>query len=370
MPFMTSFLPPLIPAALLAKADKILFIGHLALGDYTYLQNCFKAFAQAYPHIKIDLWIDEVRRTADPAQWPHLQKYSLYDWVEEAGFFHKVYKRTYSPALYEESLAEAQAENYPIVVALAHLRPQFYARLAHQISPHGMVAGTRESFSLFKPHHYWSYRLLNASIRPYPPVEHHISAAYADWFQQLFGLDIPVAARYPFVDIPPRWTDAAKSQLEHWGFAARTGKLVFINPFAKSHKRCWPLERVTELIATMQRDPAWAGARFIINAMPQDLASVRQAVEQRGLRDTHMFSAVDNFFELPAMLAQCDLIISVETSIMHLANAVHVPVVALMRRKNPEWTPIDAAHSNVITVGRRNDWVKAITVNDVMRVIG
>ena len=361
---------PLIPAALLQKADKILFIGHLALGDYTYLQNCFQAFAQAYPHIKIHLWIDEVRRTADPAQWPHLQKYSLYDWVEEAGIFAKVYKRTYSPALYQDSLAEAQAEQYPIVVALAHLRPQVYARLARAISPHGMVVGTQEPFSPFKPHHYFAYRQLDAALRPYPPVEHHISAAYADWFLQLVGLDIPVPARYPFVHIPPHWSAAAQRQLETWGFAARQGKLVFINPFAKSHKRCWPLERVTELIATMQRDPAWAGACFVINAMPQDLASVRAAVAQRGLAQTHMFSAVDNFFELPAMLAQCDLIISVETSIMHLANAVHVPVVALMRAKNPEWTPIDAAHSTVITVQRRNDWVKAISVADVMKVIG
>ena len=37
---------PLIPSDLLRKSDKILFIAHLALGDYTYLQNCFQAFAR------------------------------------------------------------------------------------------------------------------------------------------------------------------------------------------------------------------------------------------------------------------------------------------------------------------------------------
>jgi len=41
---------PLIPSDLLKKSDKILFIAHLALGDYTYLQNCFEAFARAYWH--------------------------------------------------------------------------------------------------------------------------------------------------------------------------------------------------------------------------------------------------------------------------------------------------------------------------------
>ena len=78
---------------------------------------------------------------------------------------------------------------------------------------------------------------------------------------------------------------------------------------------------------------------------------------------------MDNFFQLPAVLSECDLIISVETAVMHLANAVHVPVIALMRQKNPEWVPIDSANSTVITAARRRDWVKAITVDQVMKAL-
>jgi len=119
----------------------------------------------------------------------------------------------------------------------------------------------------------------------------------------------------------------------------------------------------------MQAMPKWANACFLINAMPQELAKVTAVVQAHGLPRTQAFSAVDNFFQLPAMLAQCDLIISVETSIMHLANAVHVPVVALMRKKNPEWAPFDSANSTVITVARRSDWVKAISVDQVLQTI-
>jgi ADP-heptose:LPS heptosyltransferase len=54
---------------------------------------------------------------------------------------------------------------------------------------------------------------------------------------------------------------------------------------------------------------------------------------------------------------------------MHLANAVHVPVIALMRQKNPEWAPIDEANSVVITVKNRDDWVDKITVDDVVAVL-
>jgi len=62
----------------------------------------------------------------------------------------------------------------------------------------------------------------------------------------------------------------------------------------------------------------------------------------------------------------CSLIISVETSVIHLANAVHVPVIALMRQTSPEWTPIDAKNSAVTTTKNRKAWVKDISTEDLM----
>ena len=362
----------LIPAELLKKSDKILFIAHLALGDFTYLQNGFQAFAQAHPHLKIHLWVDEVRRTGDEAQWPHLKKYALYDWVAACPFFDKVYSSTYSPLLYQQSIRAAQEEHYPIVVSLATLRPHLYAGLARTIGPDGLVVGMKKPVNFFQPHHLLAYRKLDAAIAPYT-VERanpqHISGVYADWFKQLCGLDIAPQARMPFVQIPRHWQDFAQARLASWGFAPRSGKLVFINPFAKTRKRCWPLSQVAELIAAMKQQDAWRDACFIVNAAPQDLAGAREVLGRYALERTELFSAEENFFQLPAMLAQCDLIISVETAVMHLANAVHVPVVALMRQKNPEWVPVDKANSIVITAAQRHDWVKAITVEQVMKAI-
>src|SRR5438046_884550 len=72
---------PLVDPELLRQSAKILFIAHLALGDFTYLQACFQALARAYPHLKIHLWVDERRRTSRAAEWAHLKKYALYDWL-------------------------------------------------------------------------------------------------------------------------------------------------------------------------------------------------------------------------------------------------------------------------------------------------
>ncbi|SDC34784.1 ADP-heptose:LPS heptosyltransferase [Massilia sp. PDC64] len=363
---------PLIPSDLLKKSDKILFIAHLALGDYTYLQNCFQAFARAYPHLKLHLWVDEVRRTSDASQWPHLKKNVLYDWLDACDFIEKVYKQNYSPELFQASIQEAQQEHYPIVVSLGTLRPHFYADLAREISPDGFVFGLKKPHGLQGLLHWFSYRKLDASLDPDVAdraAAPHISDVHAEWFRQLAGVEIPPAGRIPFVHIPGQFVEGAKARLREWGFDGRQGKLVFINPFAKTRKRCWPVERVAELITTMRAQPEWRDACFIVNAVPQEVDNVKAMLARRQLDRTELFSANENFFQLPAMLAQCDLIVSVETAVMHLANAVGVPVVALMRQKTPEWAPVDKANSTVITADQRRDWVKAIPVDAVMHAL-
>ncbi len=366
---------PIIPALTLARAEKVLFITHLAIGDFTYLQNFFAAFAKQNPHLKIDIWIDEVRRSSDPRQWVYLKKYALYDWAEHCPFFNKVYRRTYSPDLLQESIREAQQENYPVVVSLATLRPALYASLAREVGPNAWVVGIKDKARWYAPWDKSVYAKLDASFTPFRPPEdgYHITAVYADWFRQLSEIQLDVKQRFPFIDIPPEWQSWAQRQLSEWGVdeseISQGKKVVFINAFAKTKKRCWPLSRVAELIIQMSQLPAWRDTCFIVNAVPQELDNAKTVLAQYRLANTFLFSANENFFQLPALLQRCDLIISVETAVMHLANAVHVPVIALMRQKNPEWVPIDQDNSIVITTGSRREWVRAITAEAVIKVI-
>lgn len=386
---------PLIPQDQLARANKILFIAHLALGDFTYLQSCFRALAQAYPRLEIHLWVDERRRTSNQAEWPHLKKYALYDWLAECPFIARVYDETYSPALFERSLAAAQEEDYPLVVSLAVLERHKYASLARKISRRGFVVGQKKRVRPYDLVKYLIYRKLDASIPAYTTASHgdqHISEIYAGWFSQLFGMEISAATRFPTLDIDERWMRYARDQFVSWGFCqpqdasadfGSTGRGresgggsgkpaargVFLNAFSKCRERSWPLERIIGLIRTMRCDPAWGDAGFVVNVVPEELARARALFDAEGLARTHLFTAEDNFFQLPAILSLCDLVISVETAVMHLANAVHVPVIALMRQKNPEWAPIDRDNSTIITVAGRDDWVDQIGVQEVMAVL-
>jgi len=390
-----SLQPALVAPQRLARADKILFIAHLALGDFTYLQSCFRAFAAAYPHIEVHLWVDERRRTRRAAEWAHLKKYALYDWLAECPFIAKVYDQTYSPALFRQSLEEARQQAYPLVVSLAVLERHKYALLARKISPDGFVVGQKKRVRRYDLPKHLCYRKLDACIPAYDAAAHpeqHISDIYAGWFTQLFGMEIPAAARYPVLDIADHWMRYAHDQFATWGLRDRarnhddvrrdlrtetpapeadrmSSPVVFLNAFSKSVERSWPLERVIGLIRTMRCDRAWRDAGFVVNVVPEELARARALFDAQGLPRTHLFSAEDNFFQLPAILSLCDLVISVETAVMHLANAVHVPVIALMRQKTPEWAPIDKANSIIITVPGRDDWVDRIGVQDVMAVL-
>ena len=365
----------LVPAELLRTSDRILFIAHLALGDFTYLQSCLRAFAETYPHIKIHLWVDELRRTRRASEWEHLKKYALYDWLAECPYIEKVYNQTYSPALYKHSLRQARQQGYPIVVSLGLLRRQRYARLARAISPKGFVVGQTKRVRLLDIPTHLAYRKLDARIPAYSisaQDQRHISDIYADWFKLLFGMEVPRQARFPFVDIPEKWMRHAREQFAAWGFRQERGgegKVVFVNSFSKGDQRTWPLERVVELIRAMRAQDAWRNAGFVVNAVPEELERARKLFAGHALERVHLFSAEENFFQLPAVLSLCDLIISVETAVMHLANAVHVPVLALMRQANPEWAPIDKESSTLITVPGRDDWVSAITVEQVMAVL-
>jgi ADP-heptose:LPS heptosyltransferase len=366
---------PLVDPSLLRQSAKILFIAHLALGDFAYLRGCLEALSRAYPHLKIHLWVDERRRTRRSSEWVHLKKYALYDWLAECSYIDKVYNETYSPQGYRESLEEARREDYPIVVSLAMLERHKYARLARSISPHGFVVGQKKYVRPYDIPKRLIYRKLDACIPAYTLASHpdqHISDIYAGWFTQLFGLEIPPAARFPVLDIADQWMDYARAQFADWGFMGADGKpsrVVFVNAFSKSVERSWPLERVIGLIRTMRCEQEWHHAGFVVNVVPEELARARELFAGAGLERTHLFSAEDNFFQLPAILSLCELVISVETAVMHLANAVHVPVIALMRQNNPEWAPIDKANSTVITAPRHGDWVDKIGVQDVMAVL-
>ncbi len=361
----------LIPLELLQKADKILFVTHLAIGDFAYMQNYFKALHEKYPHIKIDLWVDEVRRTWKFWKWNSFKKYVLHDWLNECSFFNKIYRNTYTPILFKKSIKEAQQESYPIVVSFAQIRTAYYASLSRKLSPKGFVAGMVKDFEAYRFLKKYNCRKLNAKIIIKSQARNNvvqISDVYALWFEKLFDVIVEKKERFPFLSFPKKWSYYGKLKFLYWGIHKKENemqKTIFLNSFAKNGKRCWPIDNVVELIHLLKKTEGFYNAIFIINVMPNDYKYYKNLFTFDSKR-IFVFSADVNFFQLPAIISCCDLVISVETSVIHLAAALKIPVIALMRQKNPEWAP-PGDRVELIYVKKKRDWINRISVDDVSK---
>jgi heptosyltransferase III len=376
----------LIPKTLLEKSNKILFVTHLAIGDFTYMQTYFKLFAYKFPHIKIDLWIDEGRRTWRFWRGKNLSNYSLYDWVESCQFFNKIYKETFSPVNFKLSCLQVYKENYPIVISLVTIRPFRYAKFSRRLSPKAFIAGIQYPLKFGRIFKKRMYENLDAALfvkTQKKPSSKHINECFAEWFETLFGLKISSKNRIPFINIPEKYVsmeklklfdffknnqkkDIEKSLPKQISSTTIPPQLIFINAFAKDKKRCWQINSVHHLISRLKNYQNGATAHFIVNSMPADYSKLYTFFKNPVPNNIYVFSASENFFQLPAIISLCNLVISVETSIIHLASTLNIPTVALMRQKNPEWKPLNKKNSLSIVTKNRSDWVKSITVEQVI----
>lgn len=358
----------------LQKTDKILFLIHLAIGDYAYIQNIFKAFHQKYPHIKIDLFILENRCTDDEKQWPSLKNYVIYDWLETCGFYHKIYRRNYAPQFLEESILEAHQEEYPIVITLGTLQDVQTEKLGRRIAgSEGLLVGLKIPLKWYRFKHHLikhpSWKVLDLFFYSKPLKKgEHISAVYNSWIEQIAGITLSPKERLPFVDIPEKWFNSTNQYLQ----TLKTDKstlTIFINYLAKDPKRSWRIEQAFELIRRLQQEERFKHTTFLINTLPELITSLNKRIKEEGLPNTFSYSAIENFYQLPAMLKLSDLIISVETSTIHLANAVKTPVIALMRQRTPEWAPLDKSASTIIWVSHKKDNIDSISPEQVAGIV-
>lgn len=361
----------LIPQELLNRCDKLLFVTHLAIGDFVYLQTYFKFIANKYPHIAIDLWIDEGRQSWHFWKTKNINNNALYDWVIASGIFRNVYKQTYTKEGFSKAYHDALGQHYPLVISLATLRPFRYAALARSLAPYGFVVGMRHPLKFGRWLKAYKYSLLDRYLYIDPAKDYqgkHINELYASWFEKLFGLTITKEQKNPFIVIPGQWQGYAAQKLSSLGINKSDDrqKLIFINSFAKDEKRCWSIQQIIQTIKLLQDCYAEQRLTFIVNALPAVYQEIKEILKSAELANVFVFTAQEHFFQLPSIIASCDFVISVETSVMHIAAALKVPVLALMRQKNPEWVPWGDKDIEVVTTSQRSDWIKDLPVQVVV----
>lgn len=354
----------IVPDQLLRASERILIVSHLAIGDFCFMHNHFVEFKKKYPNLTIDMFVDDRRRTLRFWRWKNIKNYILYDWFKETGLFNKIHHGTYSWLSTRQTLQEAKKEKYDLVVILSHFDLNRYAKYARTIAPNAFIAG---NYDLpFVPFYRRNY--LDKALYVEPYANKHVSYVYSAFFEKYFGIELPKEKRFVKLSIPKEWKIKTEKQLHVWG-ATNNNFIVFINPFAKPRNRSWPIGNVFKLISCIEKKYSHKNLFFIINSMPNKVEKLNAMAESISEK-IKIFSAVNGkFFSLPAMIKSSDVVISVDTAIIHLANAQDKKVIMLMRKSDSGFIPLEPNQTRIVFSPGLKGKMKEICVEAVTKEI-
>ncbi|WP_105255821.1 glycosyltransferase family 9 protein [Pseudoalteromonas sp. T1lg75] len=345
---------PLIGAAQLQQAKRILYMSHLALGDYVYQGVFLQQLAATYPHLEIDVWFDDCREQRK--SWHGGRNQILGQWLESEPNISHIYANPDSEQQRQQQIQDAQQRHYDLVFFIATTRSERFCHYARLIAGDGCAVGAYALNAVQRWQHKEAIAALDASIKVSKSTRFdHISEFYRHHFHALVAMDSPARA-FQQLRVPQLYLDALQNSDELDNF-------VFINHLSTTEKRDWQLAQVFECIATLHQ--AQPTLRFVINATNEQVTQLQHQVQSNNqLRDINIstFSAKRHFYELPAMISRARLVISVETAIMHLAAALNVPALALIRAKAHQWRPLGPGE--ILVGGKRVDSISAQTVAD------
>ncbi|MEZ9199457.1 glycosyltransferase family 9 protein [Shewanella sp. 10N.286.54.B9] len=351
-----------------AQCQRMLFMSPVALGDFLYLKTFLVALKQQYPHITLDIWLDDNRCNSD--EWRLSRSKILQQWMEAEGAFNLTYGCTDSPQAMQANTEKAKKQNYDIIFCHTVSKSRQYSQLAREISPTAFVVSSipkKASFGLLNA---WFFRHSNATFvmqEALLPASHHITDRYQLIFNTVTGLSVTATEIMPNMVIPETILPVTTSWLEHhFNNPQRQGKLLFVNHLSTNVKKDWPINYLFELIEKIAE--ADNSQRFIINTTPESYAEVKAATQgftDKTALQVAVFTVDKHFFELPSLIAKADFVITVDTAILHFAFAAQRPLLAMMRQKKPYWAPPESNTSHVMYATDGKGHIADISVSRV-----
>ena len=333
---------PLISHQQLTDAKRLLYMTHLAIGDYIYQGIWLKALKNKYPHLEIDVWFDDCRRK--PHSWAAGRNQTLGEWLEAEGSFERIYPIVSNIDERKAQIAAAGQRNHDLIVFVGKNRSEQFAKIARQISSTAFAVATKSKPWNNPLAKWWYFKQLDGqlSFDDYSQRLGRITAIYAGVFGKILGLTSEDTGGRESLEIryDPKYTEIARAFIGSFGDDAASKSFVFLNHLSTAERKDYPWASLKEVILTLdQRHPNLA---FIVNSPPDKFEETRAAIEQdaelSGMA-VRAFTATGSFFELPAVMAECDITVTVDTATSHLAASLDKPQVAIMADDVKLWQP-------------------------------
>ncbi|MEW5795978.1 MAG: glycosyltransferase family 9 protein [Candidatus Zixiibacteriota bacterium] len=317
-----------------ARISKVLFLRPEKIGDMVISLPVFDALRTRYPHIRISVLASprNVALIRNDSRFERIFIYRKWQWEDF------------------RQLAAVRREHFDCVIDMIDndsVTALFFSQLAGKRSVRIGVGKTRHAI-------FYDYNHIHSD-----GIGEHIVDNTLKLLAP-FGINGSTVSGFA----PPFMTAEARAKAEAAVAIDPPGTLRFgFNLSAGKPNRIWPREKVIALCRALI---SWkADSRIVLISMPSDRRNAEEVAAEAGDR-VRLAPAGMGLIEVSALIARLDLLISPDTSLIHIARSFQIPVVGLYNRaaKNfRRWQPYRQPDGAV--VGADDDTIADISVDRV-----
>ena len=293
------------------QMERVLFLRIDKIGDMVITFPAIDALKEHFPHLRISI-------LGSPTNWPLIADDPRFDEI----FLYRKSPRDL------QTIANLRSGGFDCVLDTM-CNDSVTTLLLTQ-----MIAGAAPRVGLAKKKHrpYYDYSYSALDGRGLCVTGEHIMDDTLHLLDP-FGIDLGTVDRYRPPHITPAATERVSAFLGTIG-ASSCDLLLGFNLSAGKVTSFWPLEKVVAVCRAVL--DLRAGAAFILSTAPQDREGGAYVQREVGGRCYH--APAFNLIEACALVSRLDLLISPDTSMIHIARSFRVPVVGLYNRN--EWNTV------------------------------
>lgn len=326
----------------LRDARRLLYMSHLAIGDYLYQGVWLQALKTKYPNLTVDVWFDDCRRR--PHGWAAGRNRTLGQWLRTDGSFDTLYPIVANLDERKARIAAAGAREYDLIAFVGKNRSEQFAKIARRISHSAFIVATRSKPFNNPLAKWWHFSRLDGyiSFDEYAYRYQRITEIYANIFRKVFGLTREDTNGRGMLEIriEQEYAEKARAFLNEFGDGPTQRSFVFTNHLSTAARKDYPWEKLRDVLLTLGE--RFENLAFVVNCPPdryEDTSAKIRADAELNTLAINAFTAKESFFELPAVMSECDFVIGVDTATSHLAAALGKPQVAIMADDVKLWQP-------------------------------
>lgn len=303
------------------KPRKILVLRHDKIGDFLVTTPLLESLKTFFPDSEVHILLSSANSGTASQAFRWCKKVYVYD------------KKNIVQSLL--LVIKLRAEKYDIILDVLDKPSRTSGLFAKWISAKYAITFTRsDAYSKYFTH----------CVQPLSRQEYHICRRTVEILRP-FGIDTNVLPLQIYWDN----TSNETVNVRNWIGKHNTNKIVALNIAGSHLSRFWGTSNIVEFIQQFQS--RYSDATIIVFATKDFREHVEEIRKNTGVV---IAPTLLSFGEFASAISQTDVIITPDTSVVHLASAFHIPMVILYTHSNPEehgmlWTPIGVQFESVIT---------------------